>query len=247
MLETASPTVHDGLAPGTVRVVRMSSTVAALVVQAAQPFNGSLLPVLDGEPLKRPHLISRFDAGQDGGPRALVLVRAPALLNGGGTLALQDGDGAPVASMTVRPSDTRDIAPLADLLRALDPRDSARTLQGLLDATAALFRQQADPDYVATCHALLDTFFPPPGTPAVMAAAAPGYLLCQGALPLGIGAVRAVIALDAARLWRNPFEPALRDGGARARAFDLLVDVHESGGPPGALVLFGEAGVCCRR
>ncbi|HYD69472.1 glycosyltransferase [Azospirillum sp.] len=246
MPESASPSEDEAAALGSVRVVRLSSAVAAIIVQAAQPITGPLAPVLDGQPLKRPHLISRFDRAAGGGHRALVIARVPAL-SGGGVLALTDTGGAVVARATITPSGADGVAPLVELLRDLDPRDFARTLKSLLDGAAALFQQQADPDYVMACRALLDALFPPPGTPAAMVAAAPGYVHCRGALPLGIGAIETAVVLGTARLWRNPFEPAVRAGAAGALAFDLLVGLAESGRPPAALVLFGEAGVCCRR
>lgn len=250
MPEAALPTEHAAAAPGTVRVVHLSSTVAAIIVHAAQPLTGPLTPHLDGQPLKRPHLITRFGGVIDGGAtdrhRAIVVARTPAL-SSGGTLTLTDAAGVAVAQGTVGPQRADGVAPLAELLHTLGPRDVAQALKLLLDGAATLLQQQADADYVATCRTLLDAVFPPPGTPAAMVAAAPGYVFCQGTLPPGIGAIDMAIVIGAARLWRNPFGPALRNGGAGALAFDLLVGLGEPGRPPGALILFGKAGVCCRR
>ncbi|HYH21351.1 MAG TPA: glycosyltransferase [Azospirillum sp.] len=249
-LETAFSAQHEDTAPGTAHVVRLSSAVAAIIVRTAQPLEGPLSPVVDGQPLKRPHLISRFDAqggGRSPGHRVLVIARAPTLPASGSLLTLNGADGAARARAVIAPPEGDGVTPLVDLLRDIDPQDCARTLKTLLDGAAALFQQQADSEYVATCRSVLDALFPSPGTPAAMIAAAPGYVHCQGALPRGFGAVEAVVVLGAARLWRNPFEAVLRTGTAGALAFDLLVGLNEPGRPPTVLVVFGTAGVCCRR
>ncbi|MGQ9368807.1 glycosyltransferase [Azospirillum sp. ST 5-10] len=225
------------------RVTTVSRLSPALAVLTATVPAMPVSVLVDGRPAPRPQLTVRFAAA--GRTDLLVLLRLPGRTDGGGTVALLDSEGRCRCEAAL-PAEPGDPERLLAVLRALEPRDRARALRALFDTGPAMFRVQGDAGVVAALSGILDGTFPPPGGRAPMTAGGAGFALCQGLVPAGLGPIETVVAVGRGRIWRSPFGPLVRGGGATV-PFDLMVPVRAPDGPPQALLLFGAGGVCCRR
>ncbi|MGE3933098.1 MAG: glycosyltransferase family 2 protein, partial [Rhodospirillaceae bacterium] len=205
-----------------------------------------MMPMSGDAPVGRVQVAVAVPAA-DGGTRTFVAFRLAAAPSAERPLTVRNQDGEALAALA--PGEMP--APLdRGVFDGLGPLGRFRLLRFLLSLCARTFKLAGDPAYAAACRELVLAIAPEPAPLGFRQRLTPNLSLFEGRLPAELGRIDLTVAIGAEGIAPVAFAPQLRasePAPAGTAACDLAVEHADRLGDGALVILFGEAGLACRR